>query len=59
MQHVSAAIITTLGFTFSNCTAYAAAPEYPNKPIRLIVPFAAGGPMDIMSRAIGEKMTAA
>lgn len=32
--------------------------KYPVKPIRLIVPFAAGGPMDIMSRAIGEKMTA-
>jgi tripartite-type tricarboxylate transporter receptor subunit TctC len=32
--------------------------NYPVKPIRLIVPFAAGGPMDIISRAIGEKMTA-
>ena len=32
--------------------------SFPFKPIRLIVPFAAGGPMDIMSRAIGEKMTA-
>ncbi len=59
MQHKAAAIIATLGFAFSICTAYAATPEYPNKPIRLIVPFAAGGPMDIMSRAIGEKMTAA
>lgn len=45
--------------------AWAAAPlaagaqDYPNKPIRLIVPFAAGGPMDIMSRAIGDKLTAA
>jgi tripartite-type tricarboxylate transporter receptor subunit TctC len=32
--------------------------EYPTKPIRLIVPFAAGGPMDIMSRALGERLTA-
>ncbi|MBI2509714.1 MAG: tripartite tricarboxylate transporter substrate binding protein [Betaproteobacteria bacterium] len=31
---------------------------YPAKPIRLIVPFAPGGPMDILSRAIGEKLTA-
>lgn len=33
------------------------AAEYPNKPIRLIVPFAPGGPMDIMSRALGERLT--
>jgi len=37
---------------------FAQSSKYPVKPIRLIVPFAAGGPMDIMSRAIGEKMTA-
>jgi tripartite-type tricarboxylate transporter receptor subunit TctC len=33
------------------------AQDYPTKPIRLIVPFAAGGPMDIMSRALGERLT--
>ena len=34
------------------------AAAYPTKPVRLIVPFAPGGPMDILCRGIGEKLTA-
>lgn len=33
------------------------AANYPNKPIRVIVPFATGGPTDILARAIGQKLT--
>ena len=33
------------------------AQTYPSKAIRLIVPFPPGGPADILSRAIGQKLT--
>jgi tripartite-type tricarboxylate transporter receptor subunit TctC len=39
--------------------AGAAADPYPTRPIRLIVPFPAGGPADVMGRLIGQCLTAA
>jgi tripartite-type tricarboxylate transporter receptor subunit TctC len=35
----------------------ALAQKYPNKPVRMIVPFAAGGGTDIMARIIAQKMS--
>ena len=34
-----------------------AQPAYPSKPLRLIIPFAAGGVSDIVGRALGQKMS--
>jgi len=46
----------------ASITASAAAEEqsaagFPNRPVRLIVPFPAGGPSDIVARLIGQRMS--
>lgn len=36
----------------------AAADSYPSKPVRMVVTFPAGGPTDVIMRAIGQKLSA-
>ncbi len=50
-------LIPVLAFAASNAAAADAAADYPNRPIRFIAPFVAGGPSDMLSRLLGQKLT--
>jgi tripartite-type tricarboxylate transporter receptor subunit TctC len=52
IAHVLATIGGALAFL-----ATAEAQNYPNRPVRIIVPFAAGGAVDSVARIIGSKLT--
>jgi len=53
--HRLAASATLAALALASPLAYAA---FPDKPLRIIVPFAPGGPTDLMARAISKSMAA-
>ena len=55
MKFVHIVLLTALAFVFPQTGPVRA--EYPERPIRLLLPFPAGGAVDIVARVMAAKMS--
>jgi tripartite-type tricarboxylate transporter receptor subunit TctC len=58
LARTSSAILAATLCLMAGLNADASAQSYPDRPIKLIVPLAAGGPTDLVGRSLGDRLTA-
>jgi len=57
MRHTMRLLVLGAALALGASTAQAQAQGYPNRPVRLIVPFAPGGFTDVVARILGQKLS--
>jgi tripartite-type tricarboxylate transporter receptor subunit TctC len=53
---IARVLLSLFACLFATATAAAAAPDYPIKPIQIVVPYGPGGAVDVVGRIIAEHM---
>jgi tripartite-type tricarboxylate transporter receptor subunit TctC len=56
-KHFVHATLAALGLITALAQAPAAAQAYPNRPVKIVVPFATGGPADVYARFIAQRLS--
>src|SRR5258705_13618436 len=57
LTHVIARVLGGCAGLFLASAALAQSPGYPDRPVKMIVPFAAAGPTDVVARLIALKLS--
>jgi tripartite-type tricarboxylate transporter receptor subunit TctC len=57
MRKLMLGVAATLSMTLLGLVTTASAQEFPTRPITMVIPFAAGGPTDVLGRAVAARMS--
>ena len=56
-RKIMSLIVLALGFSLGSTSVIAQSSAYPNRPIRIIVPFAPGGSTDVAARILSQRLS--